>query len=107
VTDAPAIATDSEVRGRLRRAVQSPSGVAVLRVLREHLGAPLTASTIARLGFVSTSAARDQAWRLARLGWARQTTVSTGSMPAMAWEITPRGLAYCSTELPERRVSHA
>lgn len=106
MNDAPTIATDSEVRGRLRRAVQSPSGVAVLRVLREHLGAPLTASRIAGLGFVSTTSARDQAWRLARLGWARQTTVSTGSMPAMAWEITPRGLAYCSTTT-DRRVSHA
>jgi len=92
----PQIATDSEVRARLRRAVQSPSGIAVLRVLREHLGAPLPASTIARLGYVSSTAARDQAYRLARLGWASQTTVSTGSMPAMAWQITPRGLEYCA-----------
>lgn len=95
----PEIATDSEVRARLCRAVQSPSGVAVLRVLRENLGAPLPASTIARLGFVSNTAAREQAYRLARLGWASQTTVSTGSagsMTAMAWQITPRGLEYCA-----------
>jgi len=55
---------------------------------------------------VSTSAARDQAYRLARLGWATQTTVPTGSMPAMAWQVTPRGLVYCDDYL-ERSVSRA
>lgn len=93
------IATDSEVRARLRRAVQAPSGQAVLAVLRDNLGAPLTAARISLLGHVSTSAARQQAYRLARLGWATQSTTSTGSMPAAAWQITPHGMRYCAAYL--------
>lgn len=101
------VATDSAVRARIRRSVQSPSGRAVLAVLRDNLGAPLTATQIAERGCVSVNSARDQAYRLAQLGWARQTTARTGaagSMPAMAWQVTPRGMDYCAAYL-ERSVT--
>lgn len=87
--------TDKAYRERLRDCLRSPSGRVVLQVLAERASSrqrkPATAQVIADQGFVSTTSARAQAYRAAKLGYARQTKVRANGMPAMAWQITERG----------------
>jgi predicted ArsR family transcriptional regulator len=101
----PDLSNERIIRERLLQAMRSPSGAAVLKALAEHIGGPLNAKALANKAGVSTTSARTQAWRAARLGYATETMgQESGVRPGRRWQITAKGSQFerLGTDEPEQ-----